>query len=102
MTTYPAAIRPARVNRLLISALLVAAGFAAGLGVARFVPQSIGGDVTTPIVFEAPGPGGLSPDERQELRDQDFGSGAGTGAGIGAGSGIVNEGLSPDERDERD
>jgi hypothetical protein len=89
MTTFPAAMRPARVNRLFISALLVAAGFLAGIGVARFAPATVGGVITTPVTVPA-GIGGRSPDERQELRD--------------ARPAIepANEGLSPDERDGLD
>ena len=89
MTTFPVAMRPARVNRLVISALLVAAGFLAGLGVARFVPATFGGVVATPITAPA-GMGGLSPDERQELRD------------AAPRIAPANEGLSPDERDDTD
>ena len=86
MTSFPAAIRPARVNRLLIAGLLVAAGFVSGLGAARFTPVGTSGLPANPVPVAKYFPinAGLSPDDRQATRHA---------------TNPVNGAGSPDDRD---
>jgi len=92
MTSVQLAIRPAGAGRVVAASLLVAAGFAAGIGAAQLAPQAFGTAGAAPaIAVTRPtnANAGLSPDERQER------------ASGNARVEIPNQGLSPDERSER-
>ena len=81
------AIRPLANIKAVAAAGLLAAGFVAGWGVARYAP-----DVHPQVGSAAEAPGfvvlrqGLSPDDRDALRPRVH---------------AVQQGLSPDERDEQ-